>query len=501
MMSDREWNSTVWRWMGLALAFHLIAAWFSLGHHSVDEYFQILEFLSYKRGLTPAHDLAVEFHERMRPWLQPFIYAQMIKVWEWAGVHNPFTWAWSFRLVTGLLGWAATLGLVLRSRQWFSDPRAQKFCVKASALLWFLPALHVRPSSESLGGSAFLAALALLTGENLTLVSCLGGGALLGLSFEARFQMGFMIAGLLAWLLLQKRIPFQKLALTLGGLALIFAIGRWVDRWGYGEWVLSPWRYVDYNLLRGEVNHYGQAPVWDVFRMSFTESWPFLGFALAIACCVAWLRHPRHPLTWSQLPFFLVHEFIAHKELRFFFPIALAGPVLLTMSLTSARSGKFVDPDHIWPGWPGRIVRWFWRFLLVNDGVALSALLFMPFARPVQFYDAVWKLIPPDATHFEILYRGTDPYHLLGNPVYFYHPPALVTTPFGDYPELLPRLQAHETLWVFDPGFALPPEASLIAPYCDPVIRTLPAWIAVLNFNGWLERAHPWTLFRCKKSG
>jgi phosphatidylinositol glycan class B len=285
------------------------------------------------------------------------------------------------------------------------------------------------------------------------------------------------------------------------GLGIVFALGRWVDRWGYGEWVMSPWRYVDFNLLRGEVNHYGQAPIWDVFRMSFTESWPFLGLVLAIASIVAWIRHPRHPLTWSHLPFFVVHEAIAHKELRFFFPIALAGPVLLTMALTSARAGAprpFIDPADATKGWAKIPIRWFWRFLLANDFIALIALTTLPFSRAVYFYDRVYRLIPPDRREFEILYRGTDPYRLLGNPVYFYRPPALVTREFKRYEDLIPRLDQHDRLWIFEPSFSLPPEASRLAPHCRPAIQTLPGWVTRLDFNGWVERAHPWTLFDCQ---
>ena len=188
----------------------------------------------------------------------------------------------------------------------------------------------------------------------------------------------------------------------------------------------------------------------------------------------------------------------------------MAAPVLLTLSLTSARTGRFIDPASALPGRPGApdalgslnaIIRWFWRFLLLNDAIALVALLFMPFARPVQFYQSVWNFIPPGTQRFEILYRGTDPYHLLGNPVYFYRPPALVTTPFNEYSELRARLDRHETLFVFDPAFELPPEAQAIAQFCRAEVRTLPPWITHLNFNGWLERAHPWTLFRCQENG
>ena len=199
----REWRGFVYRWMGLSLILHLVSAYFSRGYHSADEYFQILEFLNYKLGHTPAQDLAVEFSERMRPWMQPFLYGCMTKIWVMFGVTSPFTWAFSFRLITGLVGWSSSLALALRARDWFKSERAQKFAVMASALMWFLPSLHARPSSESLAGSVFILALALadwlatphpgrireLSFQKRVLPWLLVG-TLLGLSFEVRFQMG-----------------------------------------------------------------------------------------------------------------------------------------------------------------------------------------------------------------------------------------------------------------------------------------------------------------------
>ncbi|MGK5083196.1 hypothetical protein WDW37_07800 [Bdellovibrionota bacterium FG-1] len=519
LAQSREWRNFVIRWMGLSLILHIITAWFSRGYHSADEYFQILEFLNYKLGGTPMKDLAVEFSERMRPWMQPFLYWCMTQTWLAVGVKSPFTWAFSFRLATGLIGWASSLAIALRATDWFESERARRLSVMAAALLWFLPSLHVRPSSESLAGSAFLLGMALCDWlatphpKTLTTVGPLVlpdamirfplwllAGMLLGLSFEARFQMGFMIVGLGAWLFFRPgataaTFPRFRIGLALVvGFGLMVGLGRIVDHWGYGEWVFSPWRYLHYNLIRGEVNRFGNAPWWDVFRMSFTESWPFIGTALAAITLVAWVRHPRHILTWSQVPFFLVHELIPHKELRFFFPLALAGPALITLALVSRQTGRFFDPLE------SPAFRWLWRFLVANNILALAALCVLPYSRTAQFYEAVADLIPAQAQRFEIFYQERDPYLVLGNPVYFYRPPQLVTTAFQDYGQLAEKLQKHpqEPLWVFSHKFDLPPQASPIAAHCTPAYRTLGTWVKYINFFQWLERANAWTLFRCQ---
>jgi phosphatidylinositol glycan class B len=49
-------------------------AWLSQGYFHPDEYFQTVEFASYKLGVTAQAELPWEFAERMRPFLQPATY-------------------------------------------------------------------------------------------------------------------------------------------------------------------------------------------------------------------------------------------------------------------------------------------------------------------------------------------------------------------------------------------------------------------------------------------
>lgn len=521
---DPKWRAFLLRWLLLSLAIHLVTAVFSIGHHSADEYFQILEFLSFKLGKTPTHHLPTEFREQMRSWVQPGIYYWIARGWMFLDVYNPFTWATSFRVFSGLIGWISTVCLALCSRFWFADPRARKFAVISLCLFWFFPVLHVRPSSESLASSCFLIGLCLsylgwywgytAIRSRMEVILWFLVGSLLGLSFEFRFQMGLMIFGLFCWLVVFGRIPgrisTRALFSMVIGAGAVFLFSRYVDYWGYGNWVLSPLNYYHFNLTRGEVSKYGTSPWWDVFRMSMTETWPVLGFLLATSTVVAWIRHPKHILTWAQVPFFLVHVMIAHKELRFFFPIALAGPILLTLSIYSPWTQRLLslDPKGSKRKRESRLkafffplANWIWKFLVLNNVLALICLMFMPFARVVQFYQGVFRQITPEMREFHLYYKDRNPYIFLGNPIFFYRPFELKLHQFQTYPELKETIATNphkSPVWLFDPHLHLENEAQMLAPNCTLVYQTLPPILEKINWGHWMERTLTWNLYRCE---
>ncbi|HEV7960616.1 MAG TPA: hypothetical protein VGP01_06260, partial [Rhizomicrobium sp.] len=45
-----------------------VTAWFSELFYFPDEHYQVLEFMSYKLGITQASDLPWEFSAHIRPW-------------------------------------------------------------------------------------------------------------------------------------------------------------------------------------------------------------------------------------------------------------------------------------------------------------------------------------------------------------------------------------------------------------------------------------------------
>ena len=58
-------------------------------------------------GKTPPAELVWEFHQQLRPWLQPAIEYGAAKALIGLGIQNPAILTLAFRAINGLIGWAA----------------------------------------------------------------------------------------------------------------------------------------------------------------------------------------------------------------------------------------------------------------------------------------------------------------------------------------------------------------------------------------------------------
>lgn len=476
------------RWLILGLFLHLTAAVFSTGFYHSDEHFQIVEFMNYKLGWSPAKDLPIEFHRAVRPWLPPALFLGLTQIANGIGIVSPFKLALIFRLTSALLGWICCVMLALCCRRWFSDRRMGDWALIGLTVIWYLPAFHARHSSENWAGALFfigLAFLALSGRERLTAFRAFGVGLSFGAAFEFRYQVGVMIAGALAWLVFVARVPIRKVLLLLAGLLTVLGLGLLLDRWGYGRWTLTPWNYIQLNFVENYLSIEDTSPWWDFFRRALTETWPPLGLLLLLSFLVAWIRKPRHILTWSTLPLFLLHSIIGHKELRFLFPMAHAGPVLFVItaeSLVRIRGGLLSL-----------------KIVMAMNLLALISLTFIPAWMPIRFYEKLFSF--PHEGRLTIYYREKDPFRVLGIPLNFYRPPQVETMSLGGYPEFQQKIETSiQPLWLFHDRSSLPGEASVLSPYCHKEFGSLPSWIEALNYRGLLNRVSNWTLFRCERN-
>jgi phosphatidylinositol glycan class B len=309
----------------------IVTAWFSNTFYFPDEHYQVLEFMGFKLGVTPASELPWEFAARIRPWFQPLIYFLIAAPLRALGLRDMFSVVFVLRLLTGLFSLAA-LAAFARAILWTVEGQEEKRAfVRYLPLFGFLPYLFVRTSSETFSAAFFALALAVAlgakTGPRLALA-----GLLCGLAFESRYQTGLMGLGLFAWLAVIARLRITGLATFLGGGCAALAIGAIADHWGYGVWVFPPLGYVDVNLVQGVAAHqFGREPVFAYLYLLPAQIFFAITLVLMAGMVAMWLRNPRHAVTWTSLPFVLVHLLIAHKEARFLFPLAIlatAFPVL-----------------------------------------------------------------------------------------------------------------------------------------------------------------------------
>ena len=471
--------------MALALLLILVAAVRSEGFHHPDEHFQVLELAGAKLGLTPWSALPWEYEFRMRPWLQPALYTLMARGLGRVGVGDPFAWAFAFRLLSGILAWLGLVGLALCSRRWFSEAAARRWAVRALVLAFFVPYLAVRTSAESLSTSCVVLALVLfvLRGGGPGRGTGLLAGALLGLACGLRYATAVMVVSILCWLVLIGRERWSRLGWVALGMTAAVGLALLADRWGYGLWTLPAWSYVAHNF--GEdvaAQRFGALPWYGYVVILCRGPFMPLNLVAAAGTVVAWVRYPRHVLTWATAPLTLVHCLIAHKELRFLFPVAMLAPLLLVLGLGGRP-------------WRSRWVRALGVSLLACDLLGLAALCLLPARPQVSFLRYA-------ARHFDqgppvFLATPLSPWVSHGLTMHFYgSPPGMSRWQGGGSAgaDGTRRLDLVVFSWHGPPD---------TRPYaCRPLYRSVPAWLSGRGWPRWASTPPPaWDVLRCVLPG
>lgn len=352
-VSERSIEGFVRRHLAIVGVVTLVTGWLSYAYFHIDEYFQVLEWTRFHLDQVEAWALPWEHASRMRPWLQPFAYWLVGRALEIVGSRDPFALACVCRLVTGALNVAA-LALFLRTAlPWLPTLPEKRVFVRLATLLGFLPYLFVRTSSEAAAIGACTAAFAILLrgaapdGPRTWSVPALGrpmpafvGGLLFGVAFEARYQTAILALGVVAWLRIVGRASLRAIAaLAFGGGAML-VVGALVDRWGYGTFCFPAFTYFQANILEGASGLFGADPPFAYFWMLPANLFAPIVVVLLLTAVIGFYRAPRHPITWAALPFFVVHNLIAHKEERFLFPLAILSAAFIPMAFApSAMAG------------------------------------------------------------------------------------------------------------------------------------------------------------------
>ncbi len=340
----------------LSLTLHIIASFFSIGWYGADEQSCVLEYLNSKNGFESNRcfynyqneDLITV--QKIRSWFQPYIYFIISKITYPLHLFDGFKLTFILRLFSSIIGFWSLVFFYNNTKDHFKNHYAKKTYFFLTFLFWFFPFIHARTSQESLSISFLFFSLALYIQihNNLNFKKYLLLGFLLTITFILRYNLGIALFFIIVWdLFFTKKSIGSKI---LGYLLILFSgsilltIELFINVWGYEETILNikdlfnliiPLNF----LIYGNVNpNMSQEPFYWYFIKIITDFLPPTSILILISILFFWIKKPISIITFVTLPFFLVHSFIGHKELRYIFPILALSPYFISYFLDNLNN-------------------------------------------------------------------------------------------------------------------------------------------------------------------
>jgi len=465
--------------------FLFVGALFSAGYFHFDEHFQILEFAGLKLGLTQESNLPWEYHEQMRPALQPGIVYMVYSFFRLIGIENPFLVATSLRLLTVGL---SVLLFKYAQRHFISTGKSNHFITVFTIsyfFIWFLFYCQLRFSSENLAALFLFLSYLLIEKafDNSTLKSWLLVGVVLGVSFQFRYQIGFFIIGLGVWMLIYKKMTIQNLLGMTTGFVGVFFIGFLIDSWFYEESVFPFWNYFYQNIMLNKVSGFGEEPWWFYFKEIIEKSFAPIGILLMfIIVWYAYFKRVKFEI-WGFVFFILLHIFIGHKELRFLFPLNYFVPLLFAEFYISNLVQIQNIINKVWIKIIAYVV------IVINIG-----LLFFVMFSPSDSYIALYKEVYEESREYKttsIYYKDENLYDRVLE-IYFYAP---INTRFIKYdsPEDIPLSSVDSLSIVLHVQKV---ENENLDSLGVLVAKKYPDFVESFNIGNWVYKTNYWKVFK-----
>lgn len=321
----------------IALFIYLILSVFALHFYSGDEYFQLIGFAKYRLGLMPEmYHTIWELKEQVRSTLQPSV---LFCIYKFLALLFNYHGFFFVNLIIKLISAAFIVFCLYLFIQCFlpliKESSHQKWFILLTYFSYLTVFLGVHFSADSTGQNFFILGFVIAyqnKDSKLPLKDILAG-IFLGISFIIRCQDGFLIAGLMMWLLFYNKTSIKSLFRTNIALVLTYLIlGVLVDRWFYNNWTIAIFNYYLYfhNLkLLGTVA--GPSPWYFYITRSFILL-PF-GPLYLLAILIFTYFKPKNVITWIIWPYIIVHILIGYKEIRYMSPINLMMPFIMFFAL------------------------------------------------------------------------------------------------------------------------------------------------------------------------
>jgi phosphatidylinositol glycan class B len=454
-----------------------ITAVFSSGFHQIDEHVQILEFAGLKLNMTVADHLPWEYHYRIRSGFQPALVVLIFRLFNMAGINNPFTITIFLRLLSASIGFTAMFLIYKTYEKIIWNDTLKRWFLLLSFFLWFAIYVNVRFSSEGWSGSLFIIAFSLFLLRPFPgmfiLLLC---GFIFGLSFLCRYQAGLLFFGLILWNLFIKKEKLNSI-LLFSGMGIAVLSGFCIDRWYYGEWTFTLWNYFDQNMLQNKISGFGVNPWWFYFTEVFIQAIPPFSLVYIMSFLLFFVFKKRDILTWILFPFLVFHFCIGHKEVRFLFPLIGFLPVLIIKSIETVQEKWTIFlPDN-------RYARTFAKFFFIVNLLFLILIAFKPASNQIDLFNEMYTAYQEPAI---LYYIGDNPYRTVD----FYKRPDLELKEVKSAKEIHKKTGKKQLFLTSNKNSAKDIQSPLKIVY-----TSFPDWLLSFNFNNWLERSNYWIVY------
>ena len=369
----------------LALAFivQMLTAWHTYFFHS-DEYFQIIELASYKLGLSPVKILTWEFHEQIRPTIQPYIFIGIYKLFTAIGITSRFFIFSMTHVLVGILGFVLCNYLIIKK---FSQEKYLFLLLILTNFLGLMPFLRCSFSAEAMGGLFLLLSILILEKglkENEHWGWCLLAGFIMALSFYFRFQVAFCFVGLGIWWIINYPKTIKKMLVTKAGFLLGIGLNMYLDVSFYGKFCFTPYNYFYANIVEGKAASFGTSPWWYYIAILAALTVPLLSLFL-FGLFAKSLANYKNPYAMAMFFFVVGHSLVGHKEERFVFPVMFFIVYLAAEAYRSSVGTQLFIKNL----WTNRYFGWFIKggvgFSVVINVLFVILLAIEPYKQPVKF--------------------------------------------------------------------------------------------------------------------
>lgn len=466
----------------------MITAFFSVGHLQSDEHFQVLEFAQYKLGKISASDLPWEFGEKMRPSIQPWIAYSLIKLFHGIGLNNPFIITLIFRIFSGILLWYVIISLnKIIIERYFKELKWANIFYACSLLLWFVPFTSVRFSSENISALFLLLGfLQLFKKQNHISFALIG--TFWGLSFLFRYQLGLSIFGAYVFLLFIQKTNILKLLTSLIPLFLVIGFGVYLDTLFYEEFTIAPYNYLKANILDDKASNFGTSPFFAYLYLFLGKAIPPISLLLFAGFILGLKPLKKNIFLWSIVPFILIHSVIAHKEIRFMFPVSY---LFIFISIYGLM--KYFEQKEV-KHWQRKL----FKFSLYLNILLLVIMTFKPMNGTVKLFKFVYNNL--DTTETTYLISTKRPiYSMLVNLKSTFYTNENIKNEVVKPENLANHLQKRniEECYILHEKFDL--LESLPGYSLEKIYSEYPEWIKNIKFIDWQKKLRTKTIYRLIK--